>query len=171
MLKTELIRERAEVLSATGAPRTLEDILGAAREGEIQDLPLILKADTPGSLEALKGEIDKLDHPEVRVKFVHDGVGGVNESDVYLASVSGAIIIAFHVIAEDRAKILADNEGVEIRRFNIIYEITDTIKQALEGSAPTGKSGSHNRSGTCSENIPYQPVRYHCRLQDPQWDN
>ncbi len=131
--ETRSNRERSHTLSKSGAPRTLEDILDAARQGEIQDLPLILKADTPGSLEALRGEIDKLDHPEVRTKVVHDGVGGVNESDIYLASVSGAIIIAFHVIAEDKAQLLAENEGVDIRRFNIIYEITDTIKQSLEG--------------------------------------
>lgn len=124
---------RAEVLSRRGQPRSIEDILNAAREGEIQDLNLILKADTPGSLEALKGEIDKFEHPEVRVKMLHDAVGGVNESDVYLASASDAVIIAFHVIAEDRALALAEQEGVEIRRYNIIYEVTDEIRRTLEG--------------------------------------
>src|SRR4029079_8363820 len=93
----------------------------------------ILKADTPGSLEALKGEILKFQHPEVRVAILHDGVGGVNESDVYLASASGAIIVAFHVVPEDRAQVLADREGVEIRQYGIIYEVTDDIKLALEG--------------------------------------
>eukprot|EP00913_Durusdinium_trenchii_P008943 g8409.t1 len=126
-------RGRAEVLATRGTPRTLEDILTEARGGIVQDLPLIIKADTPGSLEALRGEINKFEHPEVKVQIVHDGVGGVNESDVSLASASGAIIIAFHVIAEDRAQQLADREGVEIRRYQIIYEITETIKQALEG--------------------------------------
>ena len=116
-----------------GGPRTLEDILGAARGGAVQDLPLIIKADTPGSIEALRGEIERFEHPEVRVDIVHEGVGGVNESDVYLASASGAIIIAFHVIPEDRAQILAEREGVEIRRYNIIYEVTEEIKRSLEG--------------------------------------
>ena len=101
--------------------------------GEVQDLNLILKADTPGSIEAIKGELDKIDHPEVRVNVLHDAVGGVNESDIYLASASDAIIVAFHVIAEDRALILAESEGVEIRRYDIIYEVTDEIKQSLEG--------------------------------------
>ena len=64
---------------------------------------------------------------------MHDGVGGVNESDVYLAGATGAVIIAFHVIPEDRAKILADREGVEIRQYQIIYEVIDHIKLALEG--------------------------------------
>lgn len=120
--------------TGSGKPATLEDILSAAREGEgAQDLPLIIKADTPGSLEAIRGELDKFDHPEVQISFVHMAVGGVNESDVYLASASKAIIIAFHVVAEDRAAQLAEREGVEIRRYNIIYEVTEQIRQALEG--------------------------------------
>ncbi|QDT99034.1 translation initiation factor IF-2 [Gimesia aquarii] len=125
---------RADSLARhSGGPRTLDDIMGSVREGEIQDLSLIIKADTPGSLEAIRSEISKFEHPEVRVKILHEGVGGVNESDVYLATASDAIIIAFHVIAEDRAKNLAIQEGVEIRRYSIIYEVVDDIRQSLEG--------------------------------------
>lgn len=124
---------RTEGLEGSGRPRTLDDILSAARGGSVQDLPLIIKADTPGSLEALRSELGKFEHPEVRVKIVHDGIGGVNESDVSLASASGAIIVAFHVIAEDRAEALAQREGVEVLRYNIIYEVTDHIKRSLEG--------------------------------------
>ena len=126
-------RGRAAALVGRGRPRTLDDILNAARGGAIQDLSLILKADTPGSLEALRGEIEKLEHPEVRAGILHEGVGGVNESDVYLASASGAIIVAFHVIPEDRALAAAEKEQVEIRRYNIIYEVTAHIKRVLEG--------------------------------------
>lgn len=118
----------------SGKPMTLEILLSQAREGEgVQDLPLILKADTPGSLEAIRGELNKFDHPEVQIKFVHSGVGGVNESDVTLASASKAIIIAFHVVAEERAAQLAEKMGVDVRRYNIIYEVTEQIRQALEG--------------------------------------
>jgi translation initiation factor IF-2 len=124
---------RTELLAGRSRPRTLEDILDAARGGAPQDLPLVIKADTPGSLEALRGEIEKFQHPEVRVEIVHEGVGGVNESDVSLASASGAIVIAFHVIPEDRAAQLAEREGVDIRRYRIIYEVTDEIKRVLEG--------------------------------------
>lgn len=124
---------RAEVLARRGGPRSLIDIQEAVLGGEVQDLNLILKADTPGSIEAIKGELDKIDHPEVRVNVLHDAVGGVNESDIYLASASDAIIVAFHVIAEDRALLVAESEGVEIRRYDIIYEVTDEIKQSLEG--------------------------------------
>ena len=123
----------AERLGSSGRPKTLDDILNKAAGGGIQDLPLIIKADTPGSLEALRSEITKFEHPEVRVEIVHEGVGGVNESDVSLASAAGAIIIAFHVVADDQAAQAADREGVEIRRYDIIYEVTDHIKQALEG--------------------------------------
>lgn len=126
-------RGRAKVLSERGKPRTLEDILQSAATGGVSDLPVIIKADTPGSIEAIRHELKKLEHPEVRVKFMHEGVGGVNESDVYLASAVGAIIIAFHVVPEERARVLAEREGVEIRRYDIIYEVTDEIKLALEG--------------------------------------
>lgn len=125
---------REQSLSRRGKPRTLVDILSLAREGEgVQNLPVIIKADTPGSLEALRGEISKFEHDEVTVSIIHEGVGGVNESDVSLASASTAVIIAFHVIAEERAEALAEQEGVEIRRYNIIYEVTEQIRQSLEG--------------------------------------
>jgi len=126
-------RGREQQLAQRGRVRTLQEILSQAEKGEVQDLPVIIKADTPGSLEALRGEVLKFQHPEVRVNILHDGVGGVNESDVYLAAASGAIIVAFHVIAEDRAEALAEREGVEIRQYNIIYEVTDDIKKAMEG--------------------------------------
>ena len=127
------IHERATALAAKVKVRTLEDVLAMVKGSGISDLPLIIKADSPGSLEALRHELGKFEHPEVRVKLVHDGIGGVNESDVYLAGATGAIIIAFHVIPEDRAKILAEREGVEIRQYQIIYEVIDHIKLALEG--------------------------------------
>jgi translation initiation factor IF-2 len=126
-------RGRAAVLATKGGRRTMEDILNAAREGQIQDLALVVKADTPGSLEALRNEINKFSHPEVRVKILHEGVGGVNESDVYLAAASEAVIIAFHVIAEDRAEQLAIQEGVQVKRYNIIYEVISEIRNILEG--------------------------------------
>ena len=124
---------RESMLASRDRPRTLDDVLDAAREGEVQDLNVILKADTQGSIEALRGEIEKFEHPEVRVKILHSAVGGVNESDIYLASASDAIVVAFHVIAEDRARQLAEREGVEVRRYEIIYEVIDQIKQTLEG--------------------------------------
>lgn len=138
----DLVREIAEKRRQEGRAlhlanatpkRTLEDILNAARDGEVQDLYLIVKADTPGSLEALRHELKKFEHPEVRVRVLHEGVGGVNESDVSLAAASDAVIFAFHVIAEDRAEQHAQQKGVDIRRYNIIYEVVDDIRRTLEG--------------------------------------
>ena len=126
-------RGRTQTLSSRGRKRTMEDILIAVQGGAVRELPLIIKADTPGSIEALKHELGKFDHPEVKINLLHAAVGGVNESDVYLASASGAIIVAFHVIAEDRALQLAEKEGVDIRRYQIIYQVTDEIKLSLEG--------------------------------------
>jgi translation initiation factor IF-2 len=125
-------RGRAELLALRGGPKTLEQFF-ADRDGSVRVLPLIVKADTPGSIEALRSELSKFEHPEVRINILHAGVGGVNESDVTLAASSGAIIIAFHVVPEDRAQLLAAKERVEIRRYNIIYNVTDDMKQALEG--------------------------------------
>jgi translation initiation factor IF-2 len=126
------MRGRDENLARRGGPRTLEEFF-AQRDGTLKILPLIIKADTPGSIEAIKHEINKFEHPEVRVQIIHTGVGGINESDVYLASSTGAIAVAFHVIPEDRAASLAEQEGVQIRRYDIIYNVTDDIKKALEG--------------------------------------
>jgi len=126
------LRGRTTALSGRGGPLSLEEFF-ATRDGKIKDLPLIIKADTPGSIEAIRGELGKFSHDEVRIKILHEGVGGVNESDIYLAASAGAIIIAFHVVAEDRAEVLAQQEGVEIRRYKIIYNVIDDIRQALEG--------------------------------------
>lgn len=127
------LRGRTAALAGRGGPMSLEDFFSTRQGGGVKDLPLIIKADAPGSLEAIRHELEKFEHPEVRIKILHTGVGGVNESDVYLAASTGAIIVAFHVIAEDRAEALAAQEGVEIRRYRIIYNVTDDIRQALEG--------------------------------------
>ncbi len=101
--------------------------------GEVQHLNLILKADVNGSVEALSDELQKLSHQEVAVNILMKGVGQINESDVQLAVASNAIIITFHTNATAKAKQLANNEGVEIRDYEIIYEVIDDIKDALEG--------------------------------------
>lgn len=126
------LRGRTALLTGRGGPLSLEEFF-AHRDGTLKDLPLIIKADTPGSIEALRSELGKFEHDEVRIKILHEAVGGVNESDVYLAASSGAIIVAFHVIAEDRAEFLAQQEGVDVRRYTIIYNVTDDIRKALEG--------------------------------------
>ncbi|TWU21982.1 translation initiation factor IF-2 [Bythopirellula polymerisocia] len=110
---------------------TLFDRLEGANE--VQTLNLILRADVRGSIEAIQKELGKLDHPEVKIKLLQASVGGVTEADVTLADASDAIIIGFNVIADENARNLAEQRGVQVRRYEIIYKITEDIKAALEG--------------------------------------
>ncbi|QEG37092.1 translation initiation factor IF-2 [Bythopirellula goksoeyrii] len=110
---------------------TLFDRLEGANE--VQTLNIILRADVRGSIEAIQKELGKLDHPEVKIKLLQASVGGVTEADVTLADASDAIIIGFNVIADENARALAEQRGVQVRRYEIIYKITEDIKAALEG--------------------------------------
>lgn len=112
---------------------TLDDLYAKIKEGEIKELNIIIKADVQGSLEALRDALEHITHPEVKVKVIHASVGGINESDVMLASASNAIILGFNVRPELKAQQLAEKEGVDIRHYNIIYVAIDDVKKALEG--------------------------------------
>ncbi|HXT60058.1 MAG TPA: hypothetical protein VN699_15570 [Pirellulales bacterium] len=94
---------------------------------------LILRADTQGSIEAILKEFTKLQHPEVQIKVLQKTVGGITEADVHLADASDAVIIGFNVVPDEGARSLADQRGVQIRRYEIIYQVTDDLKLALEG--------------------------------------
>jgi len=109
---------------------TLHDTLQA---GEIQDLNIVLKGDVQGSVEALLGELQKIQHPEVRVSVIHTGVGGITENDVNLASASDALVVGFNVRPSGDARALAEREGVDIRTYRVIYQLTEDIQQALVG--------------------------------------
>jgi len=111
----------------------LETMLEQMSEGEVQTLPLIVKADVQGSQEALVQSLQKLSTNEVRVQIVHGGVGGISESDVNLATASKAVIIGFNVRADAGARKLAENHGIDIRYYNIIYDAVDEIKAAMSG--------------------------------------
>ena len=112
---------------------SLDDIFGKISEGQLKNLNLIIKADVQGSLEALKGTVEKISNNEVKVSSIHGGVGGINESDVMLAKASGAIIIGFNVRADSNAKAVAEREQVDIRLYSIIYDIVDDITKAMKG--------------------------------------
>jgi translation initiation factor IF-2 len=131
----EVVQKRREQarLAAAAAPRkiTLQTLL-AGDQGR-KELRLILRADVQGSLEAIVTELEKFRDPEVEVQILHKDVGAVTESDVLLADASKAIIIGFNVGIEERARQLAEQKGVEIRRYAIIYDLSDDIRQALEG--------------------------------------
>jgi translation initiation factor IF-2 len=101
--------------------------------GEVQDLNIVLKGDVQGSVEALLGELQKIQHSEVRVNVIHTGVGGITENDVNLASASDALVIGFNVRPSAEARQLAEREGVDVRTYRVIYQLTDDIQQALVG--------------------------------------
>jgi translation initiation factor IF-2 len=111
----------------------LENMMAQMTEGEVQTLAIIIKADVQGSSEALSQSLQKLSTDEVRVNILHAGVGGITESDVNLALASRAVIIGFNVRADATARKLAENEGVDIRYYNIIYDAVDDVKAALSG--------------------------------------
>lgn len=110
----------------------LEDGRLGQQEDKVK-LNLIIRADVRGSLEAIQKELQKLDHPEVEIRVLQQSVGGVTLADVTLASASDAVIAAFNVIPDDQARSLADERGIEIRRYNVIYKLTDEIKLLIEG--------------------------------------
>lgn len=117
---------------------TLDDISKHIKDGQVRDLPAIVKADVDGSAEALADSLMKLSTDEVKVQVIYKGVGGISESDVLLAMASNAIIIGFHVRPNLKARQLAQKEDVDIRIYNIIYDAINDVRKALEGMlAPT----------------------------------
>ncbi len=129
-------RERKErELRASAAKKvSLEDLFSkASGDGSIKELPIIIKGDVNGSIEAIMSSLDKLSNEEVRVKALHTGVGGISESDVTLANASNAIIIGFNVRAGNAAVLAADKNDVDIRYYSIIYNLIDDIKLILSG--------------------------------------
>ncbi len=112
---------------------TLESLNEMIKEGEVKDLIVIVKADVDGSAQALTEALEKLSNEEIRVRVIHSGAGGINDSDVMLASASNAIIIGYHVRPTGKVSDLADKENVSIKFYNIIFEATDDIKAAMEG--------------------------------------
>ena len=112
---------------------TLDDLFTKIANENLKQLNLIVKADVQGSVEALKQSLEKLSNEEVRVKVIHSNVGGVTESDVTLARVSGAIIIGFNVRPDVIAKSIADKEGVEIKQYSVIYDAINDVEAAMKG--------------------------------------
>jgi translation initiation factor IF-2 len=126
-LKTEALARRS------GAKVSLEDVFKLAREGQVKELNLVLKADVSGSLEAVQDEIARLPQQEVTVNVIHHGVGGINESDVMLAAASNGIVLGFNVRPVGEARSAAEHEGVEIRTYTVIYKAIDELRAAMEG--------------------------------------
>jgi len=112
---------------------SLEDLHAQIEEGKIKELKIIIKADVQGSLEAIKDTLSKLNVSEIKLDIIHTGVGNINSSDAILAVASNALILGFNVVADDLAKEVAAKEGIDVRTYNIIYELANDIKAAVEG--------------------------------------
>jgi translation initiation factor IF-2 len=124
---------REQLAAAAGAGVSLEKLFSQMQQGGVQDLNLILKGDVDGSVEAAVSELQKIQHPEVRVRVIHQGVGAITEGDVNLAAASNALVVGFNVRPNAEARQLAEREGVEIRTYRVIYRLTEDIGQALVG--------------------------------------
>ncbi len=125
---------RARELGGVREHVTLENLFERLGEmDELQTLNIILRADVRGSIEAIRKEMEKLEHPEVQIRILQATVGGITEADVHLADASDAVIIGFNVVPDENARVLADKRGVQIRRYDIIYQVTDDLQAALEG--------------------------------------
>ncbi|MFC4725869.1 translation initiation factor IF-2 [Glycocaulis abyssi] len=128
------MRQRRDKSAGTGGGGTsLEQMMARLQQNEVQELPVLIKADVQGSAEALTGALEKVGNEEVRARVIHAAPGGVSEADVQLAKASGAPIFAFNVRANKQARDLAEAEKVEIRYYSIIYDVIDDVKKTLEG--------------------------------------
>src|SRR6185436_1662835 len=126
-------RLRREQFAAASRGVSIEHLFEQLQAGAVRDLNLVLKGDVVGSVEAAVSELGKIQHPEVRVNVIHQGVGGITEGDIMLASASGATVVGFNVRPNAEARALAEREGVEIRTCRVIYQLTEDIEQALVG--------------------------------------
>ena len=133
----ELVEQRRQAEKDAAAKLmqkvTLDNLFARMQEGEMKELPLIVKADVQGSAEAVKASLEKLTNEEVRVRVIHAGVGAVNESDVLLASTAGAIIVGFNVRADAGAQASIQRSNVDIRYYRVIYDAIDEIEAAMKG--------------------------------------
>jgi len=112
---------------------TLEDLFRKVKEGTVKELNIVLKSDVQGSEEAVRQSLEAIEHEEVRVKLIHTGVGNVSESDILLAAASNAIVIGFNVKMDTRTAELAESENVEVRTYNVIYELLNDVRAAMSG--------------------------------------
>jgi translation initiation factor IF-2 len=132
------LRERRKRLAVAGQRGSLEQMMTQLKAAGTKEFTLLVKGDVQGSVEAIVAALDKLGTDEVRARIIHAGVGGITESDVGLASTSGAVILGFNVRANAQAREAAEHDGVEIRYYAVIYDLVDEVKQAMSGLlAPT----------------------------------
>jgi translation initiation factor IF-2 len=126
-------RKRRESRGAASARSSLEQMMSQMKEGGIKEFPILIKADVQGSAEAIVQALEKIGNDEIRARVIHYAVGGINESDIGLAEASGAVVLGFNVRASGQARDAAERSGIEIRYYNIIYDLVNDIKAAMSG--------------------------------------
>ena len=131
--ETFIAESKNKLIEDTKAKLSLDDLFSQIKAGNVKELPIIVKADVQGSVEAVKQSLVKLSNEEVVVKVIHGGVGAINESDVSLASASNAIIIGFNVRPDPQAKSIADREKVDMRLYRVIYQAIEDVEAAMKG--------------------------------------
>ncbi len=131
--ETYISEGKEKLLEETRSRMSLDDLFSQIQSGNVKELDIIVKADVQGSVEAVKQSLVKLSNEEVVVKIIHGGVGAINESDVNLASASNAIIIGFNVRPDPTAKVIAENEGVDVRLYKVIYNAIEDVEAAMKG--------------------------------------
>ena len=126
-------RKRRETRGTGSARSSLEQMMTQMKEGGIKEFPILVKADVQGSAEAIVQALEKIGNDEIRARVIHYAVGGINESDIGLSTASGAVVLGFNVRASGQARDAAERAGIEIRYYNIIYDLVDDIKAAMSG--------------------------------------
>ena len=129
-------RKRRETRGAASARASLEQMMSQLKEGGLKEFPVLIKADVQGSAEAIVQALEKVGNDEIQARVIHYAVGGITESDVQLAAASGAVLLGFNVRANTQARDAAERQGIEIRYYNIIYDLVDDIRQAMAGQLP-----------------------------------
>ncbi len=132
LIEKRRAKEREAMINAS-APVTLDNLFNQIEAGKLKDLNIIIKADVQGSVQALRGSLEKIQNEEARVRIIHAAVGGINESDVTLAKVTNSLIIGFNVRPDSTAKSIADKEKVQINLYSVIYNAIDDVEAALKG--------------------------------------
>ena len=130
---TFISESKNKLIEDTKAKLSLDDLFSQIKAGNVKELPIVVKADVQGSVEAVKQSLTKLSNEEVAVKVIHGGVGAINESDVVLAAASNAIIIGFNVKPDQMAKATAERENVDLRLYRVIYQAIEDIESAMKG--------------------------------------
>ena len=133
MRQTFVTENKKHLLEETKGKLSLDNLFDQIQASDLKELPIIVKADVQGSVEAVKQSLIKLSNEEVVVRVIHGGVGAINESDVSLAAASNAIIIGFNVRPDAMAKQLADQEGVDLRLYKVIYQAIEDVEAAMKG--------------------------------------